>query len=53
MANSQPFRSTSIVESLFVSISEITANVLPKGELSNLLVNGIIAGLSGVVVFVK
>ena len=40
------------IESLFISISEITANVLPKGELSNLLVNGIIAGLSGVVVFV-
>ncbi|CAN5360276.1 ferrous iron transport protein B [soil metagenome] len=40
------------IESLFVSISEITANILPKGELSNLLVNGIIAGLSGVVVFV-
>ncbi len=40
------------IESLFISISEITANVLPQGELSNLLVNGIIAGLSGVVVFV-
>ena len=40
------------IESLFVFISEITSNVLPKGELSNLLVNGIIAGLSGVVVFV-
>ena len=40
------------IESLFVFISEATANVLPAGELSNLLVNGIIAGLSGVVVFV-
>jgi len=40
------------IEQLFVSISELTANILPKGELSNLLVNGIIAGLSGVVVFV-
>ena len=40
------------IESLFISISEITANILPKGEVSNLLVNGIIAGLSGVVVFV-
>lgn len=40
------------IEGLFISISEITANVLPQGELSNLLVNGIIAGLSGVVVFV-
>ena len=40
------------IESLFVFISEATANVLPEGEVSNLLVNGIIAGLSGVVVFV-
>lgn len=40
------------IEGLFVSISDITSNILPKGELSNLLVNGIIAGLSGVVVFV-
>lgn len=40
------------IESLFVFISEATANILPAGEVSNLLVNGIIAGLSGVVVFV-
>jgi ferrous iron transport protein B len=40
------------IESLFVAISEFASNHLPKGELSNLLVNGIIAGLSGVVVFV-
>lgn len=40
------------IESLFIAISELTANILPQGELSNLLVNGIIAGLSGVVVFV-
>jgi ferrous iron transport protein B len=40
------------IESLFVYISESTTSVLPVGELSNLLVNGIIAGLSGVVVFV-
>lgn len=40
------------IESLFILISEVTANVLPEGEVSNLLVNGIIAGLSGVVVFV-
>lgn len=40
------------IESLFIAISEITSNILPKGEVSNLLVNGIIAGLSGVVVFV-
>ena len=40
------------IESLFVMISELASDVLPKGELSNLIVNGIIAGLSGVVVFV-
>lgn len=40
------------IESLFLFISEATANVLPAGEVSNLLVNGIIAGLSGVVVFI-
>lgn len=40
------------IETLFVSISETTANALPAGELNNLIVNGIIAGLSGVVVFV-
>jgi ferrous iron transport protein B len=40
------------IESLFVIISEKSAAVLPKGELTNLFVNGILAGLSGVVVFV-
>lgn len=40
------------IENLFVTITEWTTNVLPSGELSNLFVNGILAGLSGVVVFV-
>ncbi len=40
------------IEALFVSISEYTANALPPGELNNLIVNGIIAGLSGVVIFI-
>ena len=40
------------IESMFVSLSNWTSHVLPPGELSNLIVNGIIAGLSGVVVFV-
>ncbi|MGZ4056489.1 MAG: ferrous iron transport protein B, partial [Bacteroidia bacterium] len=40
------------IESLFVSLSQWTSHVLPPGELNNLIVNGIIAGLSGVVVFV-
>lgn len=40
------------IESLFVTLSEWAAKTLPKGELSDLLVNGILAGLSGIVVFV-
>ena len=40
------------IESMFVSLSQWTAHMLPAGELNNLIVNGIIAGLSGVVVFV-
>lgn len=40
------------IESLFVIVSEWAANALPPGDLSNLIVNGIIAGLSGVVVFI-
>jgi len=40
------------IEFLFVKISEVGANVLPKGEISELLINGVLAGLSGVVVFV-
>jgi ferrous iron transport protein B len=40
------------IEALFVTLSEWTRHTLPQGELTNLLVNGILAGLSGVVVFV-
>ncbi len=40
------------IESFFVFISEFASRTLPPGELTNLLVNGILAGLSGVVVFV-
>lgn len=40
------------IEILFVSLSNWASNALPQGELSSLLVNGILAGLSGVVVFV-
>ena len=40
------------IEGLFVIISQWATNSLPAGEFTNLLVNGIIAGLSGVVVFV-
>jgi ferrous iron transport protein B len=40
------------IETLFVSFSSAATHLLPSGELTNLLVNGILAGLSGVVVFV-
>ncbi|HSY75272.1 MAG TPA: ferrous iron transport protein B, partial [Bacteroidia bacterium] len=40
------------IEFCFVKISEFGQNVLPPGELSSLLINGILAGLSGVAVFV-
>jgi ferrous iron transport protein B len=40
------------IEALFVSLSSWATQTLPAGELSSLLVNGILAGLSGVVVFV-
>lgn len=40
------------IESLFLTISQWAQKALPPGELSSLLVNGILAGLSGVVVFV-
>ena len=40
------------IESLFMHFSHWSSVHLPPGELSALLVNGILAGLSGVVVFV-
>jgi ferrous iron transport protein B len=40
------------IEFLFVKISEVGKEMLPKGEFTSLLINGILAGLSGVVVFV-
>ena len=40
------------IETLFVWFSDIATQTLPQGELTNLFVNGILAGLSGVVVFV-
>lgn len=40
------------IEFLFVKLSEAGKAVLPPGEVSALLLNGILAGLSGVVVFV-
>jgi ferrous iron transport protein B len=40
------------IESLFLFFSQWGTENLPKGEFSDLLVNGVLAGLSGVVVFV-
>jgi ferrous iron transport protein B len=40
------------IESLFLFFSQWGTDNLPKGEFSDLLVNGVLAGLSGVVVFV-
>jgi ferrous iron transport protein B len=40
------------IETLFVKISEWGNATLPAGAFSDLLVNGILAGLSGIVVFV-
>jgi ferrous iron transport protein B len=40
------------IEMLFVMLSGWASDALPPGELSSLLVDGILAGLSGVVVFV-
>lgn len=40
------------IEQLFVKLNHWGAQALPKGELSDLLLNGVLAGLSGVVVFI-
>lgn len=40
------------IEKLFIFFSQWGAEHLPKGELSDLLVNGVFAGLSGIVVFI-
>lgn len=40
------------IENIFVFLSGWATTSLPQGELSNLFINGILAGLSGIVVFV-
>jgi ferrous iron transport protein B len=40
------------IETLFIWLTSWATETLPSGELTDLLVNGILAGLSGVVVFV-
>lgn len=39
-------------EKLFIRFSDLGHLYLPKGELSDLLINGVLSGLSGVVIFV-
>ncbi len=40
------------IDEAFASFMNFTSNALPKGELNDLLVNGILAGISGIVIFV-
>ncbi|GGH13791.1 ferrous iron transport protein B [Sphingobacterium alkalisoli] len=39
------------IDTLFVSLSDAIAATLPKGPLSSLLINGVIAGIGGIVIF--
>ena len=40
------------IEATFLNIQDIVKTTLPKGQLNDLIVNGLIAGISGVVMFV-
>lgn len=40
------------IESFFITIQQLVKSELPKGQLNDLIVNGLIAGISGVVMFV-
>lgn len=41
-----------LIDGWFANLSEFTANTLPEGMLNNLIVDGIIAGLGGIVIFI-
>jgi ferrous iron transport protein B len=41
-----------MIDGWFANLSEFTANTLPEGMLNNLVVDGIIAGLGGIVIFI-
>jgi ferrous iron transport protein B len=41
-----------LIDGLFTDLSIWTANVMPKGMLNDLVVNGILAGLGGIFIFV-
>ena len=40
------------IESAFLNLGDYVRNQLPKGQLNDLIVNGLIAGISGVVMFI-
>ena len=40
------------IESVFLHLQNFVSNTLPKGQINDMLVNGVIAGISGVVMFV-
>lgn len=42
----------SLIEDLFLWLTEVSLQVLPPGVFTDLLVNGVLAGLSGVVIFI-
>lgn len=42
----------SLIEGLFVWLTELAHNTLPEGVLTDLLTDGVLAGLSGVLVFI-
>jgi ferrous iron transport protein B len=41
-----------LIDTVFLSLSQITQNVLPEGVFTNLLAEGIIPGLGGIVIFI-
>ena len=41
-----------LIDHLFVNLQRFTANSLPKGLFNDLIVNGILAGLGGIIIFV-
>ncbi|MEC7864144.1 MAG: ferrous iron transport protein B, partial [Bacteroidota bacterium] len=41
-----------LIDSLFVDLQKFTVNTLPQGLLNDLIVNGILAGLGGILIFV-
>jgi ferrous iron transport protein B len=43
---------TMLIETMFVWLAELGHNYLPDGVLSSLLIDGVLAGLSGVMVFI-